>query len=522
MKINIFLVFQILVGCIFFKNNTVYSQQYALGCEIEYLDTSMIQFKEFTATRGDDMPSSFSLKQYAPPAGNQGNIGSCTSWASAYCAFTIVKRIESNNVFNLPYSALNLHNRLKTKKDQNPCDGGNHVSEALEMLQMYGCSKESVSNCEPFVALKEYDDKLYSSSNLRVSVTDFKQALNEHSPIVICAWASTNYLIDWQNTNNIIDGVWNGATDGNRRSAHAMTIIAYDDNKAGGAFLIQNSWGPLWGENGYFWMKYTDISKVIYQANILEANPNLISLNDEDAYVEFEMLDDQVIDESVNASYFRFYNNCSLLTYISLGQYKDGQLVTEGWYPIQSGSSIDLDIAGRESNEVFWVATANNNGTYIDWADNINGRDLCFERYQAHKIYQAGIFDEDNCTTRANYYVDYPTSSEYYHVRSLSCPNATTRDGEITLNTDNEIVLVPTDLESENKNWDGIVALMDPFSGAFIQPLKNEMGKDFYAITYVKGKKIKEFNGSKEGLMKIKGLKFVNSENATNWLKASN
>ncbi|MES2795861.1 MAG: DUF4384 domain-containing protein, partial [Bacteroidota bacterium] len=39
-------------------------------------------------------------------------------------------------------------------------------------------------------------------------------------------------------------------------------IVGYDDNKYGGAFQAVNSWGPWWGENGLFWIKYTDFPKV--------------------------------------------------------------------------------------------------------------------------------------------------------------------------------------------------------------------------------------------------------------------
>lgn len=35
---------------------------------------------------------------------------------------------------------------------------------------------------------------------------------------------------------------------------HAVNIVGWDDDK--GAWLIRNSWGTNWGENGYMWLKY--------------------------------------------------------------------------------------------------------------------------------------------------------------------------------------------------------------------------------------------------------------------------
>ena len=42
---------------------------------------------------------------------------------------------------------------------------------------------------------------------------------------------------------------------------HSVLIIGWDDDK--GAWLIKNSWGTYWGEDGYMWIKYNsnDIGK---------------------------------------------------------------------------------------------------------------------------------------------------------------------------------------------------------------------------------------------------------------------
>jgi hypothetical protein len=37
---------------------------------------------------------------------------------------------------------------------------------------------------------------------------------------------------------------------------HAMCIVGYNDNIAGGAFEIMNSWGTNWGNKGFFWLTY--------------------------------------------------------------------------------------------------------------------------------------------------------------------------------------------------------------------------------------------------------------------------
>lgn len=39
-------------------------------------------------------------------------------------------------------------------------------------------------------------------------------------------------------------------------SNHAISIVGWDDEKE--AWLVRNTWGPTWGDDGYFWVSYKD------------------------------------------------------------------------------------------------------------------------------------------------------------------------------------------------------------------------------------------------------------------------
>jgi cathepsin L len=61
-------------------------------------------------------------------------------------------------------------------------------------------------------------------------------------------------------------GVFNERDGGNVN--HGVTLIGWDDNKQ--AWLIKNSWGTGWGEDGYMWINYNSNS-IGYRAAWVQA-----------------------------------------------------------------------------------------------------------------------------------------------------------------------------------------------------------------------------------------------------------
>lgn len=203
--------------------------------------------------------SRYSLIKYAPSVGNQGQLGSCVSWATAYAGFTITRRVEENNPSLEPYSPLNLYVRYKKHFKEDPCSYGACVPYALNILHRKGCSlfKNFRNSCNTDVAVdKDYRDKLYSYDGITPSdIKSLKSAISSNMPIVIAIHCYDGD--SWQNA-VLNDGVWSGYYSGNVSGGHAMCLIGYDDKKGGGSFQIMNSWGSDWGDKGFFWIKYED------------------------------------------------------------------------------------------------------------------------------------------------------------------------------------------------------------------------------------------------------------------------
>lgn len=218
-----------------------------------------INIDSINVIKKEKLPKSYSLKEYAPEVKSQGQLGSCVSWATAYAGLTIVKRIEQANKTAPSYSPLNLYIRIKKKKGEEPCSYGANIFYALNVLVKKGCSifSKFKNDCSAYVETdKEYSDKLYSFSEITSSnIEKIKMSIANKMPVVIgiSCYSGTS----WQNA-YLEDGLWNGFYSGEKNGGHAMCLIGYDDNKGDGAFLIMNSWGSDWGQDGFFWIRYKD------------------------------------------------------------------------------------------------------------------------------------------------------------------------------------------------------------------------------------------------------------------------
>lgn len=81
------------------------------------------------------------------------------------------------------------------------------------------------------------------------SVAEMKEAICKYGAIAACVKVTPAFQAYKSGIFNEFASV-SGETDIN----HAITIVGWDDKK--NAYLVKNSWGPGWGDNGYVWVEY--------------------------------------------------------------------------------------------------------------------------------------------------------------------------------------------------------------------------------------------------------------------------
>ncbi|WP_250630084.1 C1 family peptidase [Rhodoflexus caldus] len=221
------------------------------------------------------VPVTASLKKYCPTPQDQANTGTCTAWATAYAARTILM-VQRRNISNATlvnqtaFSPSFIYNQIR--RDQG-CIKGTFLVDALFTLKSVGavlhsdfgfdCSKQVSFDYKLRArsnAIQDYR-KLFNANETadRSNIIRYvKKALAEGKPVV----TTIRYLRSLDNAK----GLWSPLPYENSSYYHAVTIVGYDDNRYGGALEIMNSWGTAWGNDGFIWVKYEDFQRICMEA----------------------------------------------------------------------------------------------------------------------------------------------------------------------------------------------------------------------------------------------------------------
>ena len=175
--------------------------------------------------------------------------------------------------------------RVKSAYDTG-CQSGSRLEEAGDFLTSKGTKrfyihesdcgttdeedmKMGIFKADDYSELWEWDMQMNSDATTeKEKIEKTKSALADGNVVIIGMMISSSF-ISGVNEN----GVWEKSTNAWENfpsGGHAMCVLGYDDNRHGGTFEIQNSWGQDWGDGGYVYVTYEDFGEYVKCAIILE------------------------------------------------------------------------------------------------------------------------------------------------------------------------------------------------------------------------------------------------------------
>jgi hypothetical protein len=218
----------------------------------------------FTGTT-TGLPPVVDLRKYAGNIENQQNTNSCTANAGVSACEIWAKRAGKE----LDFSRLFLYyNERAEYPNLHGQDGGAYMRDICRCLNKQGVCLEStwpfvtwaVNDKPPEQAYKEAEAwKVGRYERIEnYNMIGVKTALALGCPVLVGMFLKAPFL-DFPKTDNsdgeiyqwyIVNSYYTKPAIG----SHAMLIVGYDDNKQ--CWIVENSWGTGWGNNGYAFIPY--------------------------------------------------------------------------------------------------------------------------------------------------------------------------------------------------------------------------------------------------------------------------
>ncbi len=246
-----------------------------------FLDPKQFEKAKIYEPLADDpnrpaLPESANLQRYAPPVGNQGEQGSCVAWSSAYAARTIVESTRTGqSPDNLKFSPAFLYNQIGLEGCQ-----GSYIIKAMEFMTKEGSVPYDQFEYTDQDCTRQPDQQLMNDAEQyrmhgfnRLSLGDQTEVIDLHAikqniasgaPVVIGMMVGPSFMQPMKGQD-----LWQPESGDESMmgfGGHAMCVVGYDDTKYNGAFLLMNSWGPEWGNNGFAWVRYGDFETFVREA----------------------------------------------------------------------------------------------------------------------------------------------------------------------------------------------------------------------------------------------------------------
>lgn len=187
-------------------------------------------------------------ESYITPVTDQGQCGSCWAFGAIAC-------MESRLAIDgfIPFPTLDLSEQFLVSCSPGSCNGYG-LSGTCDFLHFTGAPSES---CMPYRA----DDTIPCNNSCphwemeALKIQDYAWIPEDRDAIKTKVMDGPVYIAftvyeDFQSyTGGVYEHTW-----GEVEAGHAVALVGWDDSLQ--CWILKNSWGPTWGENGYFRMKY--------------------------------------------------------------------------------------------------------------------------------------------------------------------------------------------------------------------------------------------------------------------------
>ena len=203
------------------------------------------------------LPEKVDLRLGCSPVEDQGQLGSCTGNALVGCLEYLEKK-DGLPVTDL--SRLFVYYQERAMEGTINSDSGAQIRDGIKALATTGVCSEKLWAYDISMFRRKPSKKAYADAKVHTiteyrrlaTVREMKMALAAGFPFVF----GFSVYESFESEAVAKTGIMPCPGKGERLlGGHAVAAVGYDDQR--GVFIVRNSWGSSWGDEGYFYMPQT-------------------------------------------------------------------------------------------------------------------------------------------------------------------------------------------------------------------------------------------------------------------------
>jgi len=205
------------------------------------------------------LPNKVDLRSLLTPIEDQGDTNSCVAHAVAGAYEYWIKKASQQDKH---VSRLFVYYNARWRDGSQGEDDGSVIQLAMEGLSAFGACSEDLWPFDLQFILEQPDPDAYKDgatyrvddmAQVPLELDAWKQALAEGKPIVFGCELFDSFD-DCTNRGGVVPMPDPNDVARAKHSGHSMCAVGYSDSE--NVFIVRNSWGADWGDNGYCYIPY--------------------------------------------------------------------------------------------------------------------------------------------------------------------------------------------------------------------------------------------------------------------------
>jgi hypothetical protein len=206
------------------------------------------------------LPKVVDLRLFMTPIEDQSNTNSCTANAVVGACEYLIARSKDVKPFDV--SRLFVYYNARWRSGNQDKDDGSHIKYAVESLQKFGACTEDKWGFSKSKVLERPNESAYAQAKnflidktekVEVDLDTWKKCLAEGHPIIF-ACALFDSFQESSKKGGIVAMPSPEEAKAEEHGLHAMLCVGYSESDQ--MFIVRNSWGTKFGDDGYCYMPY--------------------------------------------------------------------------------------------------------------------------------------------------------------------------------------------------------------------------------------------------------------------------